>query len=242
MSLESGSEWKKSTSPKFINESEMIMEKLKSFHPKDIEKLMNVSKELAELNVERNLNWRAKPTKNKSLQAVLAFKGEVYRGLNAENLGQNAQDYLNQNLFILSGLYGLLKPCDRVMLYRLEMGSKLDVGGSKNLYGFWRKTLTDFVNSKMKNREILLNLASNEYAKAIAFDSLKAKIVDVEFLDYKNGQLKPIMVYFKQARGAMARYCAEKNVTTIDQVKQFKEYNYLLDEKLSGENKLVYVR
>ncbi len=172
----------------------------------------------------------------------MAFKGEVYRGLDAENLDENAQDYLNQNLFILSGLYGILKPSDRVMLYRLEMGSKLDVKGSKNLYDFWKETLTDFVNSKMKRNEPLLNLASNEYAKTLDAKSLKGQKVDVEFYDYKNGELKQIMVFFKQARGAMARYCAEQNVSTIDEVKNFNINNYSFDAKLSTDEKLVFLR
>jgi|SRR5690606_3439391 len=242
MSLETEGIWNKSTSSKFLSQSETVMDELKNFAPKDLEKLMSISKDLAEMNVERNANWKAKPTKKNSLQAALAFKGEVYRGLDAETLDENAQDYLNQNLFILSGLYGILKPSDRVMLYRLEMGSKLDVKGSKNLYGFWKETLTDFVNSKMKKNEILLNLASNEYAKVLDAKNLKTKKIDVEFYDYKNGELKQIMVFFKQARGAMARYCAENNVSTLDEVKNFQVNNYGFDEKQSTEDKLVFIR
>src|SRR5690606_26390064 len=160
-------------------------------------KLMGISKELAEMNAERYLNWKPKPTKKKSLQAVLAYKGEVYRGLDAESLSEEAQDYLNQNLFILSGLYGILRPSDRVMLYRLEMGSQLNVRENKNLYGFWKGTLTDFVNSKTKSKEILLNLASNEYAKALDDKKLKAQKIEVEFLDYKKDKHILIMFYFK---------------------------------------------
>ena len=128
------------------------------------------------------------------------------------------------------------------MLYRLEMGSKLDVNGSKNLYGFWKESLTDFVNSKLKKNEILLNLASVEYSKVLDDKKLKSPKIDVEFLDYKNGQLKPIMVFFKQARGMMARYCAENNVSTLDEVKLFNESNYAFDEKLSTEKKLIFTR
>src|SRR5690606_1605734 len=212
MSLETEGQLKKSTTPKFVKGSGEIMQELINLQPKDLQKLMGSSKELAEMNAERYLNWKPKPTKKKSLQAALAFKGEVYRGLDAESLSGQAQDYLNQNLFILSGLYGILRPSDRVMLYRLEMGSQLNVRVNKNLYGFWKETLTDFINSKTKSKEILLNLASNEYAKALDDKKLKAQKIEVEFLDYKNGKLKPIMVFFKQARGAMARYCSENNV------------------------------
>ncbi|MBA5629926.1 peroxide stress protein YaaA [Moheibacter lacus] len=242
MSLETNGNWNKSSSPKFISQSEIVMEKLKSLNTKDLEKLMHISKDLAEMNIERNAVWKTKPTAKKSVQAALAFKGEVYRGLDAETLSESAQTYLNQHLFILSGLYGILKPSDKVMLYRLEMGSKLDVQGSKNLYGFWKETLTDFVNSKLKKNEILLNLASNEYAKVLDDKKLKSPKIDVEFLDFKNGQLKPIMVFFKQARGMMARYCAENEVTDLDEVKLFNENNYAFDEKLSTDSKLVFVR
>lgn len=242
MSLETESSWNKSTTPKFLSHSEQVIDELKKLSPKDIAKLMSISSDLSEMNVERYAQWKSKPTKTKSVQAALAFKGEVYRGLDAESLDENAQDYLNQNLLILSGLYGILKPSDRVMLYRLEMGSKLDVKGSKNLYGFWKETLTDFVNSKMKRNEPLLNLASNEYAKVLDAKNLKGKKIDVEFYDYKNGELKQIMVFFKQARGAMAKYCAENNVTTIDEVKNFNVNNYGFDPKSSTDEKLVFIR
>lgn len=242
MSLETQGTWNKSTTPKFLSQSETVMEKLRSLTSKDLEKLMSISKELAEVNWERYENWKPKPSKKQSLAAALTFKGEVYRGLDAETLSEEAQNYLNQNLFILSGLYGILKPSDKLMLYRLEMGSKLDVNGSKNLYGFWKETLTDFVNSKLKKNEILLNLASVEYSKVLDDKKLKSPKIEVEFLDYKNGQLKPIMVFFKQARGMMARYCAEKNVSTLDEIKVFNEGNYSFDEKLSTDTKLTFVR
>lgn len=242
MALETDGVWGKSTTPKFLSQSELVMDELKKLPPKELEKLMGISRDLAEMNVERYTKWKSKPTKNKSLQAALAFKGEVYRGLDAESLDENAQIYLNQNLFILSGLYGVLKPSDRVMLYRLEMGSKLDVNGSKNLYGFWKETLTDFVNSKMKKNEPLLNLASSEYAKVLDNKKLKSPKIDVEFYDFKNGELKQIMVFFKQARGAMARYCAENNISTVDEVKNFNYNNYTFDAKLSTDQKLVFMR
>lgn len=242
MSLETDGEWKKSTTPKFITHSETVVNELKQLSPADIRNLMSISSDLAEMNVERYAKWKSKPTKKKSLQAALAFKGEVYRGLDAETLDEDAQEYLNRNLFILSGVYGILKPSDRVMLYRLEMGSKLDVDGFKNLYGFWKEKLTDFVNSKIKKNETLLNLASSEYSKVLDDKKLKGKKVDVEFYDYKDGELKQIMVFFKQARGAMARYCAENNVSTIDEVKNFNYNNYIFDAKLSTDKKLVFMR
>ena len=157
-------------------------------------------------------------------------------------MDDDAISYFTKNAFLLSGLYGILRPSDKVMLYRLEMGSKLDVNGSKNLYGFWKDTLTPFVNSKLKKGEFILNLASNEYAKVLDRKSLKVPIYDVEFQDYKNGELKKIMMYFKHARGAMARYCAENNVTTLDEVKAYDVEGYRFDENLSTKETLIFTR
>lgn len=242
MSLETNRSWNKSSTPKFLDQAQLVMDTLKTLNAADLQKLMGISKDLAEMNLERNEVWKSKTTAKNSIQAALAFKGEVYRGLDASTLSENAQNYLNDNLFILSGLYGILKPSDNVMLYRLEMGSKLDINGSKNLYGHWKETLTDFVNSKLKKNELLLNLASVEYSKVLDDKKLKSPKIEVEFLDYKNGQLKPIMVFFKQQRGALARYCAENNLTSIEEVKLYNENNYSFDDKLSNEQKLVFVR
>ena len=242
MSLDTQREWNKSSTPTFLSESKEVMETLKMLKSAELEKLMSISKDLAELNVERNLNWKEKPTKKESIASILAFKGEVYRGLAAESLSENAKDYLNKNLFILSGLYGILKPSDKIMLYRLEMGSRLDVNGSKNLYVHWKEPLTEFMNSKIKKNEILLNLASVEYSKVLDDKKLKSPKIDVDFLDFKDGALKKVMVYFKQARGTMARYCAENNVNTLDEIKLFNEDRYEFDTKLSTDSKLVFVR
>lgn len=242
MSLETSGSWNKSSNPKFLSEAQTVMDSLRTLEVVDLQKLMGISKDLAEMNLERNRNWKINPNSKNSIQAALAFKGEVYRGLDAPTLSENAQNFLNDNLFILSGLYGILRPSDKVMLYRLEMGSKLDVQGSKNLYGHWKETLTDFMNSKLKKNEVLLNLASVEYSKVLDDKKLKSPKIDVEFLDYKNGQLKPIMVFFKQQRGALARYCAENNLETVDEVKLYNENNYSYDDKLSNERKLVFVR
>lgn len=242
MSLETQGEWLRSSTPKFVGQSEVVMENLRLLNTKDLEKLMHISKDLAEMNIERNLNWQPKTTKKNSIQSILAFKGEVYRGLDAMNLDASAQTYLNSNLFILSGLYGILRPSDRIMPYRLEMGSKLVVNDTKNLYQLWKDILTEYVNSKMKKNEILLNLASAEYSRVLNLKELKAKIIEIDFLDYKNGELKPIMVFFKQARGAMAKYCAENDVKSLKEVKLFNENNYTFDEERSSETKLIFIR
>ena len=241
MNLETDVKWK-ATTPQFLEQSEEIMNVMKEMSATDLEKLMKISKDIADMNVERNQVWNIKPTAKKAIPAALAFKGEVYRGLDASTLNDEAINYLNKNAFLLSGLYGILRPSDKVMLYRLEMGSKLDVNGSKNLYGFWKETLTPFVNSKLKKGEFILNLASNEYAKVLDRKSLKVQVYDVEFQDYKNGELKKIMMYFKHARGAMARYCAENNVTTLDEVKAYNVDGYRFDENLSSNETLIFTR
>jgi len=228
MNLETNAKWR-ATTPQFLEHSQKIMDVMKEMSTTDLEKLMKISKDIAEMNVERNQVWNVKPTAKQAIPAALAFKGEVYRGL-------------NEHAFLLSGLYGMLRPSDKVMLYRLEMGSKLDVHGSKNLYGFWKEILTPFLNSKLKKGEFILNLASNEYAKVLDKKSLKVPMIDVEFQDYKNGELKKIMMYFKHARGAMARYCAENKVETLDQVKAFDVDGYRFDENLSTEETLVFTR
>ncbi|MDX9704589.1 MAG: peroxide stress protein YaaA [Weeksellaceae bacterium] len=242
MSLDSKGKWNKSTSPKFLSQAEVIMEKLQTLKPKDLEKLMSISPALAELNVERNLNWKPKTTTKESSPALFAFTGEVYKGLAAETLSEKAQTYLDENLIILSGLYGILRPSDKIRLYRLEMGTKLPLNSTKNLYEFWKETLTEHTNSLLKKNEVLLNLASVEYSKVLDDKKLKSSKIEVDFLDFKNGELKKVMVYFKYARGLMARYCAENNIKKLDDVKLFNEENYAFDEKLSTETKLVFVR
>lgn len=242
MSLESDGKWNQSAEPRFLEKSEIIMDKLSKLKPAELGKLMSISNELAELNFERNQNWTPKPKTKDTLQSILAFQGEAYRGLDPTTLNIKAQKWLDDNLMILSGLYGILSPKDKIMLYRLEMGSKFPVNDAKNLYGFWKEELTEFVNSKLKKGELLLNLASTEYAKAIDDKKLKSPKLEVKFLDYKNGVLKPIMAYFKHSRGSMARYCAENNINDIEGVKLYNEDRYAFDEKLSSENELVFVR
>ena len=241
MSLETKASWN-ATTPQFLEYSKEIMDVMKEMNATDLESLMKISKDIANMNVERNQAWNINPKANESVSAALAFKGEVYRALDAESLNESAQQYLNENVFLLSGLYGMLRPTDAVMLYRLEMGSKLDVNGSKNLYGFWKEILTPFFNSKLQENEFILNLASNEYAKVLDKKKLNAPIYEVEFQDYKDGKLKKIMMYFKHARGAMARYCAENNINTLDGVKAYDIDGYRYDENLSKDNVLIFTR
>jgi len=243
MNIENSTDFLKSTTPKFIKDSEFMHSFLKEKSPKYLSELMEISPKLADENWERNQKWSAKPTAKNSAPAMFAFTGEVYRGLDAKSLDKNAVVYLQKNYRILSGLYGLLKPSDKVMLYRLEMGRPFQFDSYKNIYEFWTEKVTEQLNSELKKGELLINLASTEYFKVIDRKSLKAKVIDFEFKQIQpDGKLKTIVVYTKHARGLVLRFCAENNVQTLDELKAFNYENYLIDEKLSTENNLVFTR
>jgi cytoplasmic iron level regulating protein YaaA (DUF328/UPF0246 family) len=242
MNVENSTDLLRSTTPKFIEEAAFIQSYLKHKSPKYLSELMEISPKLADENWERNQKWKAKPTAKESAPALFAFTGEVYRGLDAKTLDKNAVDYLQKNYRMLSGLYGLLKPSDKVMLYRLEMGRHFEFDQYKNLYEFWREKITEQLNSEMKKGEILLHLASNEYGKVIDRKKLNHKIIDFDFYELKDGKLKTIVVYTKHARGLMVRFCAETNAKTLDDVKAFNYEGYLIDEERSTDTKLVFTR
>ncbi|RQP11438.1 MAG: peroxide stress protein YaaA [Chryseobacterium sp.] len=231
-----------STKPQFIREAAEINRHLREKDPAFIKELMQISDRLADENWQRNQDWKPNPTAAESTQALFAFTGEVYRGLDAPSLNKNAADYLQENLRILSGLYGMLKPSDRVMLYRLEMGRPFSFDGYKNLYAFWRDRVTDAFNRMLKKDEFVLHLASTEYAKVLDRKKLKAPLVDVDFYEMKSGKAKTIVVYTKHARGLLARFCAENQVQSREELKAFSEEGYLFDDEQSTENRLIYRR
>ncbi len=235
-------EWPTSTHPYFIEQAEQLMSILKDKSPKQLEKLMHISPDLAMMNVERNQNWKGNPTKEESYQAALMFDGEVYRGLRDAKLNEEDVNYLQNNMWILSGLYGILKALDRVMPYRLEMGTQLKVGKARNLLAYWKPFITDYVNQHIAKDEIILDLASIEYTRSVDFKKVKGKRIDVKFMDYNHGKLRNIMVYFKKARGEMASYCAENHIETLDQLKQFDRMGYSYNENLSKPNLLLFTR
>lgn len=242
MTDHSEAHWSKSTLPLFLNQSEELMSVLRDLNVGELEKLMKISGNLAEINYERFHVWEAKPGKNQSLQSALAYRGDVYRGLDADSISESGQDYLNENAFIFSGLYGLLRPSDRIMPYRLSMGIPLKVQSHKNLYEFWEDTPADFLNSKLKKGEPLLNLASKEYSKTLEGKELKSPLTEVEFLDFKDRVLKPLMSSLKKARGMLTRFCAEQGIEKLEEVKGFNGGGYIFDDNLSEENRLVFVR
>ncbi len=242
MNIDQANPYLKLTTPHFIKEAELIQTTLKTKSPKYLSELMEISANLADENWARNQNWKAKPTAKESAPALLAFSGEVYRGLDAQSLDKKAVDYLQKNFRMLSGLYGLLKPSDKIMLYRLEMGRKFKFEGYKNLYEFWQEKVTDHLNSELKSKDLILNLASKEYFKVVDKKKINAPVINFDFHELREGDRKTIVVYTKHARGLVARYCAENNAKTLDDVKGFNLEKYRIDEKLSTDNNLVFTR
>ena len=230
------------TQPEFLKHAERLNKVLKRKSVKALSELMGISKDLSQLNVDRNQDWEIPFSNDNARPAIYAFKGDVYRGLDAYSIPIDKIDKVQETVRILSGLYGILKPLDLMQPYRLEMGTKLSVGKAKNLYEFWKKDLTKALNSELKDDELFLNLASVEYFKAINKQALKVPVVDVDFKELKNGNYKTIAVYAKLARGLMTRYIIDNDAKSLDDVKGFDLENYRFHDKLSVENKLVFTR
>ena len=233
---------RKHTEPVFLQQSETIHEILKEKSPADLMELMSISDNLAQLNWERNQEWQTPFTTKNARPAMYAFNGDVYTGLDAYTIPNTKLNKLQDTLRILSGLYGLLKPLDLMQPYRLEMGTKLQVGEDKDLYSFWKKTITDALNEELKDDELFINLASKEYFDAVDTKALKVPVITPEFKDYKNGKLKIISFYAKKARGMMVRYIIDKNIRSLNGLKGFDYDGYSFDAKLSKGNKLVFTR
>lgn len=232
----------KTTESCFLAESERINKLLKKESPKDLSKLMKISDNLAELNYVRNQDWSLPFTKENARPAVYAFNGDVYRGLDAYTIDTKKLDKVEDTVRIISGLYGVLKPLDLIQPYRLEMGTKFPVGKNKNLYEFWRKKVTQSLNDELQEDELFLNLASNEYFKAIDTKALKVPVVNVNFKEFKNGNYKTIAIFAKLARGLMARYIIDTDAKTVEDIKRFNLENYGFSEELSSDKELVFTR
>ncbi len=232
-----------SSMPCFVKEANTINQQLKRQKPKQLMELMSISDKLADLNWQRNQERDLdRFTPENSRQAVYAFNGDVYIGLDVKTLPTDKLNVLQDKLRILSGLYGLLKPLDLMQPYRLEMGTKLAVGSSKNLYEFWKSKITTALNSELQPGELFVNLASNEYFEAVDVKALKASVITPEFKDYKDGKLKIISFFAKKARGLMVRYILDTQAETIDDLKGFDYEGYAFDANLSKGNRLVFTR
>ena len=231
-----------STKACFLGEAERLNKLLKKKSARSLSKLMSISADLGQINFERNQEWSLPFTPENARQAIYAFSGDVYRGLDAYTLPQNKIDTLQNTVRIISGLYGVLKPLDLIRPYRLEMGTKFPVGKNKNLYEFWRTKVTKALNDELQDRELFLNLASAEYYKAIDEKALKVPVVTATFKDFKNGEYKTIMTYAKLARGYMTRYIIDSNAQTLDDLKGFDYEGYRFSEPMSSETELVFIR
>ncbi len=244
LDFESGLPVSQHTVPVFLTAAKKIHRVLKKKKPKELMELMDISDNLADLNWRRNQAkaFGCKIPGENSRQAVYAFKGDVYIGLDAYTIPEDKIDVLQQKLRILSGLYGLLKPLDLIQPYRLEMGTNLPVGESKNLYEFWKPAVTKALNKELKKGELFVNLASNEYFSAVDVKALKVPVITPEFRDYKDGELKMISFFAKKARGMMVRYIIDSGAETFDDLKMFNYEGYAFDANLSKGNKLVFTR
>lgn len=234
----------KSTQPRFIEHSAELIDLLKEKSPQEIAKLMSLSDKLASLNVARYGSWEHESTPKNSKQALLAFKGDVYTGLNAEDFSNDDLAFAQGHLRMLSGLYGLLRPLDLMQPYRLEMGTKLANSRGKDLYSFWGERISEWLNEDLaaQGDQVLLNLASLEYFGAVKPKVLNARVIDTVFKDCKNGQYKIINFYAKKARGLMARYVIKERLQGPDGLKDFNTDGYYFDASASSENKFVFLR
>ncbi len=233
----------KYTQPQFLEQAEKLNSVLKKKKPKALMDLMSISDKLADLNWERNQKFDTPFTVDNARPAVYAFNGDVYQGLDAYTIPEDKLDRLQDTLRILSGLYGVLKPLDLMQPYRLEMGTQLKVGRKKNLYEFWKKDIVNFLNSELKDDELFINLASNEYFSAVDTKQLKVPVIAPVFKDWKNDKLKVISFFAKKARGSMVRYILDTGAETLDDIRNFDYDGYLYSEEHTvKKNEPVFIR
>ena len=231
------------TDCRLLDDTTELHKILTSYSINGIKDLMSVSDKIAELNYNRFKSWENPSLSSKSKQAVYAFKGDVYSGLNAETITKDKFDFMQNNLRILSGFYGLLRPFDKILPYRLEMGTKLQNSRGKNLYEFWGNKITDLLNKDLESeKDIVINLASEEYYKSINNKNLNNKVITPVFKEYKNGSYKTIAIYAKKARGLMSRYIIDNEIDNSDGLKTFTNEGYSYDESLSDNLNYVFTR
>ncbi|MBE0445235.1 peroxide stress protein YaaA [Psychrobacter sp. FME5] len=240
--------------PELIEHSQTLMKNLKSKEPIDLQELMSISDDLAQLNAKRNQDWAWSDNEpftddasgNTAKAAGYLFDGDVYTGLDMYGMDKDTAIYVNEHLGILSGLYGVLKPLDLIQPYRLEMGTKLKNERGDNLYEFWGEEVTNTINSRMamadSDDKVLVNLASNEYFKSVKKKALHAEIITPRFEDEKNGTYKVISFYAKKARGLMVKYAADNKLTKAEQLKKFDLAGYYYCAEASDDKTWTFRR
>lgn len=234
----------KYTLPRFADQSQELVATLRDYSPEDLSELMNISGKLGELNARRYMNWQLPFTPDNAKQAVFAFTGDVYTGLDVDSLSAKDLEYAQRHLRILSGLYGVLRPLDLMQPYRLEMGTRLPAGNAKDLYGFWGERITRALNEDLKGDtpRLLVNLASNEYFRSVKEKALEADIISPVFKDHKNGQYKIISFYAKKARGMMAAWLIRHRIADREGLTGFDTAGYRYSAADSTENRPVFLR
>ncbi|VAW60266.1 UPF0246 protein YaaA [hydrothermal vent metagenome] len=235
---------KKFTLPDYLDDSAELIHRMREFSSLDISELMKVSTKIADLNFDRFEVWDKKFTEKNAKQAALAFKGDVYTGLDAQSFSAKDFSFAQKHFRMLSGLYGLLRPLDLMQAYRLEMGTKLSTDRGKNLYEFWGSEITQGLNKQLKKikSEHLINLASNEYFKAVKPKEINGEIITPAFKELKNGEYKMIGVYAKKARGLLSRYIIQNQLSNIEDIKSFNVDGYKFNAKVSKGNSWVFTR
>jgi len=230
--------------PDFMDDSIELVRELQHLSPPDISSLMSISDKLGILNFGRYLEWTPAFTLDNAKQSILAFKGDVYTGLDADSLSAEELKWSQKHLRILSGLYGLLRPLDLMQPYRLEMGTKFSTNRGSNLYEFWGNKITEGLNQvlEIEKSQVLINLASNEYFKAIKIKSLDARVVTPVFKDWKNGNYKIISFFAKKARGMMSRFIIQNQIHDSERIKLFNSGGYSFDGKISTESEWIFTR
>lgn len=237
--------------PEFLNDTKKLHKVLKSKSPAQLGKLMSISAKLSNLNYDRFQNWShnfkmkvdtTAPGEKEFLPAIYAFTGDVYSGFTLDKYTRHNLAFADKTVRIISGFYGVLEACSFIKPYRLEMSTKLEIGKSKNLYGFWGSKLTDHLNKELKKNEIVLNLASVEYSSAIDREKIKGDWIDVDFKINKEGKTKVIAIYAKKARGEMANWCVLNRCKTKEDLMKFSENGWKLSKRESEDKKLVFIK
>ncbi|WP_353234228.1 peroxide stress protein YaaA [Diaphorobacter ruginosibacter] len=232
------------TLPQFTPDSKALIEVLRQKSPQEIASLMSISDTLAGLNVARYAAWSPRFSQKNSRQAVMAFNGDVYEGLQAHTLSTDDLAWAQDHIAILSGLYGVLRPLDWMQPYRLEMGTRLETSAGGTLYRFWGKRIAEHLNQRLQSdaTPVIVNLASQEYFKSVDLKTLKARVIECVFEDYKGGKYKIISFYAKRARGLMARYAIENRLSTPRQLEGFHLEGYAWHAASSTPQRLVFRR
>ena len=229
------------TVPLFNDKAIQVNNSIKDLSAPDLSRLMTISPKLSDLNWLRNQDFQKNNSKEK--QAIFAFNGDVYDGIDANTISTSNHEKLQSTLRILSGLYGILKPFDKIKPYRLEMGTKISIDGSKNLYDFWKKNVTDSILKEIKEEEIIINLASNEYFSVIDPSLIDNKIITPQFKDFKNGKLKIISFYAKKARGLMTRFLIDNDIQSSSDIENFNSSGYTFSQAETADSTSpVFVR